>query len=362
MRGYTIQSRKTSQGDVRHRVSIRFQGRYYGSRTFSRKTDAQAWARGRVAEIERGETVLSKRHSLHELIDTFVAERLVERSPKDRRAVERQLRWWQRLLGPCDLVEVTPQMISQARQRLSEGETPSGKPASSATQNRYVAALSAAFSLAVRWEWIRRNPVKLIDSRRESIGRIRWLSQSERMALLEEAHVIDRRLYLYLIIGLNTGARLGELQKLRRSDVNVERQLLTFWDTKNRGFRTVPIAGKAFEALKVWIDETSPPDKILGGRRGKASFPKRQFYRAREAAGLGDDVTFHVLRHTAATLAAMAGTSQYQMMAWFGWSSPVMPNRYIHLAGEHLRGMGEELAAQNELAFLDGVSRPPSAG
>ena len=56
---------------------------------------------------------------------------------------------------------------------------------------------------------------------------------------------------------------------------------------------------------------------------------RRAFEKSVAAAGL-QGVTPHTLRHTVATELAEAGFTTHQLMAFFGWKTSRMADRYIH--------------------------------
>ena len=61
------------------------------------------------------------------------------------------------------------------------------------------------------------------------------------------------------------------------------------------------------------------------------------------AAGLGDDVTPHVLRHTAATWLMHAGTDLWEAAGYLGMTVEMLSQRYGHHHPDHLAGVGEAL-------------------
>lgn len=56
------------------------------------------------------------------------------------------------------------------------------------------------------------------------------------------------------------------------------------------------------------------------------------------AAGLGDDVTPHVLRHTAATWQMQAGTDMLEAGRYLGMTTRTLESTYAHHRPEHLAG------------------------
>jgi integrase len=83
------------------------------------------------------------------------------------------------------------------------------------------------------------------------------------------------------IVGFNTGARRGELLKLRWADVNLAEGFLTFRDTKNGTDRDVPIIGEAREALEALRKKHPTSDLVFVRDDGK---PIKNFRRSWENA------------------------------------------------------------------------------
>ena len=65
---------------------------------------------------------------------------------------------------------------------------------------------------------------------------------------------------------------------------------------------------------------------------------RRAWAGARTAAGLGPEVTPHVLRHTCATLMLQRGISTWDVAGVLGTSEAVISKTYGHHSVEHLRG------------------------
>jgi integrase len=64
---------------------------------------------------------------------------------------------------------------------------------------------------------------------------------------------------------------------------------------------------------------------------------RRAWNGAREMAGLGTDVTPHVLKHTCATQMLQAGISTWDVAGVLGTSEAVIRKTYGHHSVEHLR-------------------------
>ena len=70
---------------------------------------------------------------------------------------------------------------------------------------------------------------------------------------------------------------------------------------------------------------------------------RRAFEKALEVMGR-DDLTFHDLRHTAATLAAQNGATTAELMARMGHTTAQMAMRYQHASAERDQQLARRLA------------------
>ncbi len=126
----------------------------------------------------------------------------------------RHLRWWQSELGDCVVSDVTPALIAQYRNKLANGITQMGAVRSPATVVRYLAALSHAFSLAVReWECLDANPVLKVTKPKEPRGRVRFLSDQEHERLLSACESSQNPyLNIVVLLALSTLKRQASLR------------------------------------------------------------------------------------------------------------------------------------------------------
>jgi len=128
------------------------------------------------------------------------------------------------------LTEITADRISQARDRL-------GAPALS-------------FAVGERW-LLERNPVSDISRKKEPRGRTRFLTDEERATLLDACGKSDwPALHTLVLLAITTGARKRELIRLKWLDIDLKNGGALVRETKNDEQRTLPVAGKALEALR----------------------------------------------------------------------------------------------------------------
>ena len=122
----------------------------------------------------------AERHTLAELVDRQLEAIKMDR-PHDYERQRVILGWWKESLGAYTLATLTPDLIGRHRDQLQskEGLSPG-------TVNRYLSALSKAFTNAVKeWHWLPDNPLARVSKKTEPRGRVRYLSDDERAALLE---------------------------------------------------------------------------------------------------------------------------------------------------------------------------------
>lgn len=88
------------------------------------------------------------------------------------------LNWWKLHLGKYYLFHVIPSMIAELRDSLMSEITIRGKLRTSSKTNRYLAALSRAFTICIpEWHWTKENPVLKIIRSKEDKSRDRFLEK-----------------------------------------------------------------------------------------------------------------------------------------------------------------------------------------
>lgn len=217
-----IERRVNKDKSISYRVNICLKGYPEASGTFDKLSDAKNWANITEAQIREHRYFKTKnnRHTLGELIDRYI-ETILVRNPKSAPNKTQQLLWWKSHLGSYNLNDTTPSLIVEAKDKLLKTIGSRGK-LSAGTVNQYMSALSHAFNIAIReWNWIESSPMKNISKLKEPRGRTRYLSDAERVRLLEvckESSYPD--LYTIVVLALSTGARKMELLSLKWEDVH----------------------------------------------------------------------------------------------------------------------------------------------
>jgi integrase len=350
----SIRKRISRNGTLSYRVEVRLKGFPPQRATFKRLTDARKWAQQTEAAIREGryfKTAEARKHTLAELIDRY-DEEVLPNKPKQARVQRQQLLWWKKEIGDLSLVDITPSRITECRDKLSRGTTKRGSTRTPATVNRYMAALSHAFSVAINeWGWLEDSPMRKVKKPTEPRGRVRFLSDEERERLLDACkHSDNPYLYPVFVLAISTGMRQGEIMGLRRSDVDLHQGRITLHVTKNGEIRVVPLVGKALEILKDHAKVKRIDTSLLFP--SKVDSQKPMDLRAPWNAALSkaeiEDFRFHDLRHSAASYLAMNGASLAEIAEVLGHKTLQMVKRYAHLSEAHTAGV---VARMNEKIF-----------
>jgi integrase len=347
----SIRKRTRKDGTARYLVEVRLKGHPAEVATFKRLTDAKKWAQDTESAIRDGryfKTRESQRHTLADMLDRYIKDVLPRR--KDSYERSRHLKRWRTDLGYLSLADVTPAKLAEIRDKMLTETTPNtGVLRSPATVNRYMAALSHVFTLALNeWGWLEDSPMRKVKKLKEPRGRIRFLSEDEtidgvlvggeRTRLLRACKESSNP-YLYpaVVLALSTGMRQGEIMGLTWPVVDLKRGRITLFATKNGEIRVVPIAGHALELLKEHA-KVRPidtpllfPGKVKRDKPMDLSAPWKTALKSAEI----DDFRFHDLRHSAASYLAMNGASLAEIAETLGHKTLQMVKRYSHLSEAH---------------------------
>lgn len=350
----TIEKREGKQG-VQYRVRVRVKGEAPRSRTFTRLTDAKAWAAAAETDLGRGRyvaTAADRRRTLADLIDAYVQDHLPhQRAIKSADTTVQRLGWWRENLGFLTLDKLTPDRIEEAKRKLRQRTTRHGKPLTPATMNRYVAALSAACKCGLKTlRWLPSNPVRELEKGPETSGAGRDLTRAQVSALLEACKADPcPNIHPFVLLALTTGARYSSLRMLTWDRVNFEDRRIDLGETKNGERQVVNLIEPATSALRAHhaADPTGEGWVFKGAKDSAPAALDWTWRRIKAAAGFTADnnLRIHDLRHTAATFMAASGASEFELMAAIGWLTPSMAKRYTHLRPDHARPTVERAAA-----------------
>lgn len=338
---------------------IRRDGYPIQSKSFAKKADAEAWARGVESEMDRGIFVSraeAESTTLKEALERYQREVTPRKKGADVEGYRiRALFSLPLALRP--LAAVRGADVARFRDdELARGLAPS-------TVMKSLALLSHLFETA-RKEWGIEvdNPVKKISKPKVDNARERRLSADETRYLLtalddpgDAVKALDgdrRNTWTPKIarFAIETAMRQGEILALDWKHVDLERRTAHLPETKNGTTRNVPLSTTAVALLK-------SDGEIKRLRRGKvfpttASALKQSFSRAvargrrlyladceavgsEPVDGFLTDMTFHDLRHEATSRLAER-LQLHELMRVTGHKDTRMLARYYHPRAEDL--------------------------
>jgi integrase len=354
----TIRKRKDQEGVMRFQVIVRLKGHDAQYASFVRLTDAKKWAQDTESDIRNGryfKTTESRKHTLGQMIDKYIREVLPTKKEKCIGIQTTQLLWWKNQIGVKLLSDISPALIGELRDKLLKEPTKWGKQRSNATTVRYMSALSHVFSVCVReWGWIEDNPVRKVKKPTEPRGRVRFLSDEERVRLLNACKASSNEfLYPIVVVALATGMRLSEVSNMRYESIDFDKGRISLDDQKNGERSIVPLVGFA---LQVVLEHKNKNRKDIGllfpskenpNKPMDIRFPWNQALKSSQIK----DFTFHSLRHSAASYLARNGCSLIEVQKILRHKSISQTVRYSHLCEDHISSavadMNQKIFANN---------------
>jgi integrase len=330
---------------IRWQAVIRRGGRRSQVATFRTKGEAEEWANGIELAISKGTYLPSheaRKRTVRDLLERYKETEIPKK--RDQRNPVRHADFWIKRLGDLKLQALTRVAIVEVRDELA-------KEKAAGTVNRYLALLSHACSVAEReWEWMDSNPLRKVSGLEEPRGRVRFLSDAEKDRLLNAAKSNSHpHLYAIVLIALTTGARKGEILRLRWKDVDLNSNRAVLHDTKNKERRSLALVAQVVEELRNLKKVRRIDDDLIFTNmkvgESNSSYFEKAWQKARSDAKL-EDFRFHDLRHSCASYLAMNGATTAEIAAVLGHKTLDMVKRYSHLSDEHVRGVVERTAAK----------------
>lgn len=192
-----------------------------------------------------------------------------------------------------------------------------------AAVNKELGKLRRMFNIAVREQWLARNPFTNGESLISTeVHRTRILSREEEARLLHAIDAEPKRSHLkgICLIALDCALRRGEIFSLRWSGVDLINRtiIVTAFNSKTARARTVAMTARVYEWLQAhWQGSTHDPTALVFG---KLVTIKTGFGKALKAASILD-FHFHDCRATAISRMITAGMPPAEVMRVSGHST-----------------------------------------
>ena len=260
--------------------------------------------------------------------------------PRDYR-----LQKWLEWLGDSVAWDITEEQIDGLLEALSNAGM------ANSTRNRELGDIKAIFNWAIKEKRRSGIPVGLtspaanIGKLDEPIRRVH-LSEQEISDLLALAKLSTyRRMHGLILTALTSGARKGELQRMRWDNTNLEQKIAEVGtDHKTGRYRTLILSDDVVSELKTYKRHRTNALIFCGANPYQPYDERREWRRIRADLGL-HDLHFHDLRHIAATRMLKAGASTLATSQVLGHADTrMLARRYGSLETITLKDVVEKAA------------------
>lgn len=266
----------------------------------------------------------SDRVLIADFVGRFVEDVKANRSANTARSYEQTLRLHVLPhVGHLRLDQIDAQRVQQLYAALRRDKT------SSSMLARVHTVLRRLLNVAKRQGFIEKSPIDSIEAPRHKRPAAQSLTMEQLQRLLAAAR--GDRLAALFILAATTGMRQGELFGLRWTDIDLRHRALSVTHaieevagkiqlvepktaTSRRRIELARGAIDALERRRLLAKQEGHGSayifpSITGTPLRKSNFLRRVYYPLRTAAKIPSTVPFHALRHTAASLLLLQGTS-----------------------------------------------------
>jgi len=246
-------------------------------------------------------------------------------------------------LGVKDIRNITVENIQKLQAKKIREFSPK-------TVNTIIGELSTVFNYALDKGIILSNPTTKVKKLKVDNARERYLTKKEVSLLLEHLKG-DEQAYLFVLLALTTGARVGALTKLTARDINFENKTIQMLDEKNDEKYTTFLSSEKLEhLLKVRVKNRKLDTAILEENQANL-YEQIKDKVSRILNTLFNDgvkdskhrVVIHTLRHTFASHLAINGTPIFTIQKLLNHKDINMTLRYAKLAPDSGRDSIKEL-------------------
>lgn len=252
-------------------------------------------------------------------LDEFISYVATEKGLSENTvaAYRRDLDTWGRFCArkKIGITKARPEDVTEFLERLRSGRPPARKELSASSVARMLVSLRSFFRYLVREEGLDIDPTAKLGSpkRARSLPKAIPLEDVERLLALPGKDVLGRRDLSILEILYGAGLRISELVDLDVDDVDLDEASLLVRAGKGSKARRVPLGRASVKAVGNYLTVGRPELARRGVRAEAALFLNARGGRLSRqgcwkilkgyarAAGLGDKVSPHTLRHSFAT-------------------------------------------------------------
>lgn len=171
------------------------------------------------------------------------------------------------------------------------------------------------------------------------------LSEDEVLRILQSVENLKHQTILMLIY--SAGLRVGEVVRLRVTDIDKERMLIHLHRAKGAKDRYTVLSVSLLETLTEYIREYRPREFLFEGQDGRRHYSERSvqyvFEHAVREAGIMKSVSVYTLRHSFATHLLEGGTDLRYIQELLGHSSSKTTEIYTHVSRRSIERISSPL-------------------
>jgi integrase len=306
-----------------------------------------------AADEQAGRKVLTVAQLCDEYLKSGTGTKKASTLATDGGRIERHIK---PLLGGRRITEVTSADITKFLQDVAAGKTKADVKTKlhgrtivrggKGTATRTVGLLGGIFTYAVSGRLLSTNPVRGVE-RFPDQKNVRFLDITElarlgtAIAKVEQEGASPKAIAIIRLLVL-TGARRGEIERLRMKEIDIASRALRLADSKT-GQKILLLNAPAMAVLEQAMSLGSPKREFVfenGDADGPyAGLPKiwERIRRSGEFGGL----RMHDLRHSFASLGVVSGAPLAVVGALLGHSDSATTQRYAHLTNDPIRNASE---------------------
>ncbi len=326
--------RWTDSGGHKRREKI---GRYSDATVLLAKRKTE-----KLQQIKLPENFRKKPLPLSTLISDAIAYSTASNGGRSTHELKLKFALIESTFGTRQAISITKSEIVAWLQ--SEAEKRNWKPG---TVNRYQAAFSLIFRVAIDNEKLTVNSAARIRRKREDNGRIRFLSIKEEQRLRK---TLQDHYSFYLpafLISIHSGMRASEQWSTEWEDVDFKTEVLTIRQTKNGPNgptrRHVPMNAIMVRCFQQLLSRRTTEKFVFLNSNGKQLRGHRDWFGEALNRSRIAGYHWHDNRHTFCSRLVMAGVDIRTVAALAGHATIQMTMRYAHLSPDHNRAAVDKL-------------------
>jgi integrase len=342
-----LETRRKKNGSIVYREKVYINGQAVKSIWFNRITDARNWKARTITErhqqIASGITYNPKT-TFEDFATKWFEERIkVRTSLRTQDAYRFELKnHLLPLLAKIPLGSINHQNANLLIAKLKDKEL------SNKSINNIVNTLKAILNMAVRWDYIPKNPLLGFQTLKVNPNTFKYWTTTEILQFLRAN--LNHPLYYLWVVMLNTGMRKGEAlglwwdrTNLSLGQIEISRTIGRYGlqeHTKTYEKRILPINDEVKKVLLELFKRQLNPHFVFTSPEGEQldyHHVTREFIKAQKKAGMTNVIRLHDTRHTFASQFMMHGGNVFTLQKLLGHKSVNMTMKYAHLADNYLR-------------------------